>query len=219
MRLYALTALVLGVALLAIAGPSPRLAAESKKPDSFYTGGFWTPFKDGPFASMYGDDQRAWLGVMRSPSSKGFDFAILAEKGETPCFQIIDEKGDVHWLPVTALLKLKDVAADKPKSSDSPVAQPAEAKDIPRGYRVLYAIARVRAAGELAKRDNISRAAAKEKIDSVSDKQLHELVEAAGLKVSKAYPGEGRLKEIIDWLIEHQELILAIVTLLLSLFS
>lgn len=214
--------LLLGVAsVFAMAGPSKTVYDTTAIPTNpatpkTYTGSYWTPVnKEGhPYATMHGDNRSAYFAVAKSPSSKACEFAIIAERNEVR-FQIIDEQGEFHSLPVTALLKL----ADKPKSSDTPATPAAAKDDIPRGYKVLYAIARTRAAGELAKKENISRAAAREKIDSISDAELHAQVKAAGIAVAKEYPGEGKLKAIIDWLIEHQDAIRAIVTLLLSIFA
>lgn len=106
-----------------------------------------------------------------------------------------------------------------PPSSDTPVTPVAKDGDIPKGFKVVFALARTRAVGELAKKENISRAAAREKIDSISDKELYESAKVAGLTVAKDYPGEGKLSAIIDWLIEHQDLIKALVVLILSFFS
>lgn len=213
-------ALLLGVAaIVAFAAPAPRLSAESSKQDAYYTGGFWSPqHKVAPFASMYGDESRAWLGVMRSPSSKGFEFAVIAEKGEAvPRFQIIDEKGGYHSLPVTALLKLQDASAiAPPKSSDAPVAK---AEGPPPGYKLIFGLARAKAAGELAKKENISRAAARQKIDdAIDDATLLDLVKEAKVVV-KAQPAGGKLTDFLEWLADHKEVIMAIVAIIMSLFA
>ena len=107
------------------------------------------------------------------------------------------------------------------KTSDSPVTPPvAEAKDgIPNGHRLLYKIARARAAGELADKEKISRRAAREKIDdAVSDAQLHELATTAGLTI-KAQASGGKVSDFLDWLAAHSDQIMALVKLIMSLFA
>lgn len=100
-------ALLLGVASLA-AFAAPTKDTATVRDNNFHVGGFWTSHKpDQPFASMYGEHGTVWIGVMQSHRSKGFEFAIVAEKDGVR-FQIIDEKGDVHSIPVTALLKLEE---------------------------------------------------------------------------------------------------------------
>jgi hypothetical protein len=103
-RLIALVA-VFAVAAVALAGSMTSV----KKGD---TQGVWATGKGGSTVCLYGDDvQGAVLGFYLKESSKAFskacDFAI-ASNGSELYFQITDN-GKVHHIPVTALLKLKDI--------------------------------------------------------------------------------------------------------------
>jgi len=110
------------------------------------------------------------------------------------------------------------VAVAPPAKSDAPVAAKAD-DGIPAGHKVLYAAARTKAIGQLAKKEGISRAAAREKIDDISDEALHAAVVASGAIPVKALPTGGKLTDFLDWLIQHQDQILAIVKILLAFFA
>lgn len=207
--------LLLGLsALVAMAGPA-KSSATSAKPDAMYVGGHWTPGK-GPYAVMNGDNRMAFIAVSKSQSSKACEFAVVGDRDGVR-FQIIDEAGGFHSLPVTALLKLEAAAADKPKNSDAPPA--AKVEGPPAGYKVIFALARAKAAGDLAKKENISRRAAREKIDeAVDDDTLYSVVKEAKLVV-KAQPVTGRLSDFLEWLAENKEVIAAIVAIILAMFG
>lgn len=221
-RLLAFAVLLTAATSLAFAGDKPKAEPDEMK---VHVGGYWTKYRSGgPLAVMTGEHNQHFVGFMvNSSKSKACEFAISVDR-ERVQFQIMDEAGNFHWLPVTALLKLKDpvvhekdcdVAVEQTKGSDAPVAKDA----IPAGHRLLYKLARVRAAGELADKEKISRRAAREKIDeALTDAQLHELVTAAGLSV-KPQISSGKASDFIDWLLAHQDIILAIVKILLSLFQ
>lgn len=235
-KLLAFAVLLTATLTIAFAADKPQAAKPAD--NAIHVGGFWTPTKNGPFVVMNGGNERqAFLGLMRSTSSKGCEFAISVDKDGVQ-FQIMDENGKFHFLPATALLKLADkkktpawnivaeadcdVANEQPKDapkakgSDAPVAGK---DDIPAGHRLLYKMARIRAAGELADKEKISRRAAREKIDdAVTDAQLHELATAAGIAIKPQVSG-GKVQDFLDWLIAHQDVILALVKILLALFQ
>lgn len=119
------------------------------------------------------------------------------------------------------------LASDKParpvaappavSKSDAPAA--AKADDIPAGHRILYKLARIRAAGELADKERISRRAAREKIDdAITDAELHQLATAAGITIKPQVVG-GKVQDFLDWLLAHSDQILALVKILLALFA
>lgn len=104
-------------------------------------------------------------------------------------------------------------------TSDTPVPPAAKADDAPGAHhKLLYAVARARAAGQLAKKEGISRAAAREKIDEIDDATLHAAVQASGTAI-KAMPVGGKLTDFLDWLAAHQDAIMAIVKIILALFA
>lgn len=75
-------------------------------------GGLWVQrdYTRAPYAAIYSDSRAgnaAVIGVARSQAGTGFDFAVVARKDEV-YFQIRDEKGKFHFVPVAALLKLAD---------------------------------------------------------------------------------------------------------------
>lgn len=108
------------------------------------------------------------------------------------------------------------------KTSDSPVSPPpvaAPADGITVGHRLIYKLARAKAASALAKKENISREAAREKIDdAVDDAALHAAVAAAGVEI-KPQVSAGKLSDFLSWLAAHQDAIMAIVKIILALFN
>lgn len=87
------------------------------------------------------------------------------------------------------------------------------------GHRTIYDTARARAVGPLARKKNISRAEARELInDAADDETLHKMAAKAGLKF-KAMPTGGRLTDFIQWLVDHQEQILALIKIIMALFG
>lgn len=65
-----------------------------------------------PFAALYSDgrvssEKVAVLGFSRNQEGGGHEFAIVSGK-EGVYFQIRDEKGQFHFIPATALLKLDE---------------------------------------------------------------------------------------------------------------
>lgn len=92
--------------------------------NSGFASGMWAKsgkeFDTGPFATIHA--QRGWqAGVialdrgLKEYAGKGFDFSIAADKS-TITFQIRDEKGKLHFVPVTALLKLVTPETKPPES-------------------------------------------------------------------------------------------------------
>lgn len=126
----------------------------------------------------------------------------------------------VFGLLLSVSAGLATSAPDQPKSSDSPVSPAAiEVKDgVPAGHKLLYAIARDKAATALAKKENISRAAAREKIAEIEDATLHAAVQASGITIAAQVSG-GKLSDFIAWLSSHSEQIMAIVKIILALFG
>jgi hypothetical protein len=112
------------------------------------------------------------------------------------------------------------VLADKaPKTSDSPVPAAAQADSIPAGHKFLYSLARTKAITQYAKEKGVSRAAAREKVDSLDDATLHAAVQASGAFAIKAQPVGGKLTDFLEWLSTHQEQIAALVKLIMSLLA
>lgn len=75
-------------------------------------GGLWVQRDSkSPFAAVYSQDiggrDVAVVGLSRNQKGDGHEFAIVANRGEV-YFQIRDEKGKFHFVPVQALLKLAD---------------------------------------------------------------------------------------------------------------
>ncbi len=72
------------------------------------TSGLWVqPGHNKPFASVYADanNKVAVIGVAKDQSGDGMDFAIVALPTGVH-FQIRDEKGKFHFVPVAELIKL-----------------------------------------------------------------------------------------------------------------
>lgn len=101
-----------------------------------------------------------------------------------------------------------------------PAAAPAPAAPtLTDGHRLLYENARARAVGQLARKKGISRAEAKELIDDAApDETLHNLAAKAGLKF-KGLPAAGGFQGFIQWLLDHQDQILALVKIIMALFG
>lgn len=106
-----------------------------------------------------------------------------------------------------------------PFTEAAPPAAAATAPAITEGHRLLYDAARGRAAGQLARKKNISRAEAREMIDDAApDEVLHVLAAKAGLKF-KGLPQAGGLSGFLDWLIAHADQIMALVKIIMALFG
>lgn len=211
-----LFAFVVLAIVMAVYGTKGAIAAPEKASTPAFVGGHWTP-GNGPYAVMNGDRNSAFFGISKSQSST--PFAIAADRDHV-WFQVIDEAGGYHHIPVTALLKLVDqpVKADKP-AAKSPSDAPVAGDGIPANHRFLYGIARARAAEELAKKEKISRRAAREKIDdALTDAQLHDLVKSAPIPIVVKAVG-GKLTDFLEWLAAHQDVIMAIVAIIMSLFQ
>lgn len=99
-------------------------------------------------------------------------------------------------------------------------AQPvAAAGDAPSAHhKLLYRIARDRAIAQYARDKGITRAAAREKADHIDDSTLHAAVQAAGLKV-QALPVADKLEDFLQWVVDHQDLIIGIVKIVLTLLA
>ncbi len=98
--------------------PTPTTAAEQKQQgytlDSLgTTGGVWVQDANSPntapvggfYSTRLGGKPSAVLSFMCSPQSRGAEFAISSDK-DGVTFQVVDDKGEVHFVPATALLKL-----------------------------------------------------------------------------------------------------------------
>ena len=95
-----------------------------------------------------------------------------------------------------------------------------KADDIPRGHKLLYRLARNRAVDDVMAAKKVSRAKAKELIDRYADDDsLHALAMEAGLKIAAAPKEGGRLESLLDWLLAHQDQILALIKLILTLLA
>jgi hypothetical protein len=116
----------------------------------------------------------------------------------------------------------KPVSQDIPQQQgvhsieELPSAEGADAK-IPLGRRVLYAMARNQAAEIYAKDQNITEAAARLKLGKISNVSLDTAVKASRFDV-QGLPAAG-LEDILRWIVEHQDLILAIAKLLITLLA
>ncbi len=234
-RKVSLSILLLGVAsLFAIAGPEkprnhvgPPVWEEPHRGYSLSSGagvgGIWVSPKsvNGPYGALYTSirDNVSVLGFSRNGQGNPHDFAIVAEKDGVR-FQVVDEKGVPHSIPATALLKLVDVehvVADKPKTSDTPVAPVAGA--ITEDHKFLYSLARTKAVTEYARVNKVSRSVAREKVDSLDDATLHAAVVKSGAFKIVAMPVGGKLTDFLDWISSHSDQILALVKLIMSLLA
>lgn len=220
-RMLSFFALFLLAAAVAMAGPAESktiystVRADSQSLDNIHVGGHWTPSNHGgPYAVMNGGRDFAFVAVAKSHNSRAYEFAIVADK-DGARFQIIDDAGGYHSLPVTALLKLETATPPAKSSSDAPVAK---ADDIPAGHKLLIRFARVKAAGELAKKENISRAAARDRIDEITDADVHAVLKASPVVV-KAMPVGGKLTDFLEWVAEHKDVIMAIVAIIMAFFG
>ena len=122
-------------------------------------------------------------------------------------------------LMISCVLCASDADAQFLKRNRATVVQPAEKEkaELTEGYRTIYDTARARAVGQLARKKNISRAEAREMINDIADNEtLHLLATKAGIKVTAMPKG---ISGFIQWLIDHQEQILALVKLILALFG
>lgn len=135
----------------------------------------------------------------------------MAEKSGVR-FQVIDEKGGIHSIPATALLKLI-VDDDAFAFVDKPVAGEAPAHN-----KILYRIARDRAIAKYAKDKGITRAAAREKADQIDDSTVHAAVKAAGIEF-KDLPVGSKLEDVLNWIVNHQDLIVGLVKIFLTLLA
>jgi hypothetical protein len=108
------------------------------------------------------------------------------------------------------------VAKVAPPSSDAPVV--AAKDDIPAGHKLLIRFARVKAAEQLAKKENISRAAARDRIDEITDTDIHAVLKASPA-IIKAMPVGGKLTDFLEWVADHKEVIMAIVAIIMAFFG
>lgn len=104
-------------------------------------------------------------------------------------------------------------------ATEAQSAAPLEAGGISEAHALLYETARARAVGQLARKKNISRAAAREMIDDAApDELLHKLAKKNGINV-KSLPTAGGLSGFLDWLIAHSDQIMALVKIIMALFG
>ncbi len=125
-----------------------------------------------------------------------------------------------------ASLFATDVAASSPKAEHvlfaDPSAKPSTSVptgDVPAGHhKLLYRVARDRAIAQYAKDKGITRAAAREKAEQIDDSTVHAAVKAAGLQF-KDLPVGSKLEDILTWIVDHQELIISLVKIFLTLLE
>lgn len=101
--------------------------------------------------------------------------------------------------------------------AEAPLPAADSSDEIPAGHRLLYRVARNKAAEIYAKDKRISRHAAREKIASIDDGAIHAAVKAAKLSIEDLPRGD--LASILQWIIDHQDLILAIAKLIVALLA
>ena len=164
-----------------------------------------------PYGAIYSQRDCAVLGFTKNRESKGHDFAIVAEQSGVR-FQVIDEKGGIHSIPATALLKLI-AEEDAWTVADKPVAGEAPAHN-----KILYRIARDRAVAKYAKDKGITRAAARDLADQIDDSTVHAAVKAAGIEFKDLAVGS-KLEDVLNWIVNHQELIAGLVKIFLTLLA
>lgn len=121
------------------------------------------------------------------------------------------------------LLKRNRPTATPTVIAPVPKVMPAKVDDgkvggaLTEGHKTLYDIARKRAVGPLARKKNISRDEARKLIDEeIDDATLHSLAAKAGLKFKAMPTGAGGF---IQWLIDHQEQILALIKIIMAFFG
>ena len=102
----------------AMANDTRPVAAAPDKPQGYAlassgdVGGLWVQrdYK-GAFGAVYsheaGGDRIAVIGLSRNQKGDAHDFAIVAN-GKEVYFQVRDAKGEFHFIPVEALVKLAD---------------------------------------------------------------------------------------------------------------
>jgi ribosomal protein L10 len=101
-------------ALMVLAAAGLSGAAKFTSMNESYGAGAWATTNKGSVATIYADeDQGAVLGFYRNQSKNNVgntmacDFGISA-RPDGVTLQIVDDKGKIHFLPVTALLKLSE---------------------------------------------------------------------------------------------------------------
>lgn len=105
-----------------------------------------------------------------------------------------------------------------PASPPTAPAAPTTAESAPKQHKLLFAIARTKAVGEIAKARKISRADARELVDQIDDATLAQAAAAAKLTF-KDLPEAGGLEGLLQWLVDHQDLVLALVKLIVAILS
>lgn len=85
-------------------------AARLDTSDTGNVQGHWVSNADGATAGMYaktGEGASVVFYKNANQPHNGADFAVTARNNEV-VLQVVDDKGHVHFIPVTALLNLKD---------------------------------------------------------------------------------------------------------------
>lgn len=99
-------------------------------------------------------------------------------------------------------------------TGDTSAADP-EALEIPIANRLVYRLARDKAAEIYAKDNKITERAAAAKLAKVSDSSLHTAFKASKL----AHPVGDTLEDVLRWLVDHKELIFEVAKLLIALLA
>lgn len=127
-------------------------------------------------------------------------------------------------LAMSAMLALTVYALTPPKAAvampPAVALSPAEADkaEVPLGHRLLFQIARDKAVAQYARDKNVSRAEARKQIDRVKDDQIEAEAKKVGLFAKvKEVPVEGKLEDLLQWIVDHQELVIAIVKVILTI--
>lgn len=109
-----------------------------------------------------------------------------------------------------------DCCAEKPVAIFAAAAPASEAPAA--HHKLLYRIARDRAITQYARDKGITRSAAREKADSIDDATIHAAVQAAGLQFQNLPIGD-KLEDFLNWIVNHQDLIIAIVKIIITLLA
>jgi len=193
-------------------------------------GGTWVGKQGGKttagfYSQRVGNKETVALGFYKDSSKAvATDFAIACDS-DGVFFQVVDDKGKIHVVPVTALLKLNDEG--KVNAIRGPPEAVGGIGDRDLGKRLLVKLVKARAvdrlmshgltdAGVAAMTKPLTRAEAKALVDTVDDELI---IKHASETYPKAFGEGGRLADLVDWLASHKEEILALVKFLISLLA
>lgn len=123
------------------------------------------------------------------------------------------------FVPTASGLFASNIVSAADDKGGTPIVSPAiEKSDLPCGHKFLYRVARDHAVVHLAREKGITRAAAREKLDHIDDSTVHAAVQAAGLKV-KDLPTGDKLEDFLTWVVNHQDLIIAVAKIFITLLA